>query len=136
MTLSQSSFRDPILRRCAAGFFGVALLTCVLVFFKQDLEWVRVFVRAAKAMRDGADVYVAVPDYRYPPVMAFVLIPLSDAPDSVDRLVWCVANLVAVVVLIRSAWRLCAPGRSCRRGGGARALGFRRRDRLLCAVSA
>ena len=78
-----------------------------MVFFHHGSEWTYVYVSAARALRDGADIYVAVPDYRYPPIMAFLLVPLSDAPEFVVRLVWCIANLVAVVVLVRSAWRLC-----------------------------
>ena len=43
-----------------------------MVFFHHGSEWTYVYVPAARAMRDGADIYLAVPDYRYPPIMAFL----------------------------------------------------------------
>ncbi len=57
-------------------------------FLQQRKTDLGVFLRAAWAVRSGADLYTITDDkgllYHYPPLLAILLVPLADAPGSAD----------------------------------------------------
>lgn len=71
---------------------------------KRGGEWNDVFVAAGGRLIAGEDLFVS--GYLYPPFMALVAAPLSYLPPMASRAVWFVGSAVAMVVMLRAAWRL------------------------------
>ncbi len=89
---------------------GLALLFLLLVgfgilvevrgaFLKRRMTDVGCYLRAAWAVRTGGNMYSVTDDngwhYNYPPLLAILLVPLSDAPPGADRL-WMLPYAVSV----------------------------------------
>ncbi len=56
------------------------------------------FYHAATAMCDGRDIYAATGGhYIYPPLLAFVLQPLTAVPENTAVIIWLVASAIAVL---------------------------------------
>jgi hypothetical protein len=81
-------------RLALCTFFAVLVLFAVLVEFRSAFLQYRkgdlnVFLRAAWAIRAGADPYAVTDDngfhYHYPPLLAILLAPLADPPAGADR---------------------------------------------------
>lgn len=81
------------------------------LFSRSYSEWDDVFVRAARELIDGLDIYRDGRAYLYPPFMAFAAIPFAILPHSLDRLLWSLINIAAIVLTIRSAWKIAGGGR-------------------------
>jgi hypothetical protein len=73
---------------------------------RQDSEWKNVFVRGAEHLRNGEDIYKPEDAYAYPPFMAWATLPFTLVPPAAERSAWLVVNLIALVLLMRWAWRL------------------------------
>jgi hypothetical protein len=81
--------------RLGIGFLIlVVLLFGILVeiraaFLKRRMTDLNVYLRAAWAVRTGADLYAITDDnnwhYHYPPLLAILLVPLADPPAGADR---------------------------------------------------
>jgi hypothetical protein len=69
------------------GFSGVVELRSA--FLKRPMTDLQVYLRAAWAVRSGADLYQITDDngwhYHYPPLLAILLAPLADPPPNVAR---------------------------------------------------
>jgi hypothetical protein len=57
----------------------------------------------------GEDIYQGA--FVYPPINAWLVIPFAYLPNIAGRLIWLAMNLVALIVLVRTAWKLSAGGR-------------------------
>lgn len=72
-------------------------------------EWDDVYLRAARALAAGTDVYGSVPLYTYPPFMAWAAIPFTWLPTWVRRALWFAINVACFLAMIRMAWLLVYP---------------------------
>jgi hypothetical protein len=98
--------------------FG-ALVEYRSAFLKRRMTDLDVYLRAAWAVRSGADLYAITDDngwhYHYPPLLAIVLAPLADAPVGYSRagmppfwmsvLLWYALSLGCLAVAIESLSR-------------------------------
>lgn len=87
----------------ATGVLLVALAVSVLVK-RSEGEWNGVYVAAGRKLLEGGDIFE--PAYLYPPFMALVAAPLSYLPPLASRAIWFAASAVAMIVMLRAAWRL------------------------------
>jgi hypothetical protein len=87
----------------ATGILLVALAVSVLVK-RSEGEWNGVYVSAGRKLLAGGDIFEG--GYLYPPFMALVAAPLSYLPPYASRAIWFVASAVAMIVMLRAAWRL------------------------------
>lgn len=90
-----------------------ALLACVLVLaiaprfiFGRHSEWQQVYADSARQLRDGKGLYGPGEPYVYPPFMAAAATPFSFLSERMSRALWLILNAVALVICIRSSWRL------------------------------
>ena len=84
-------------------FFSIALLLLAIAApllvrdLKSGTEDFGHFYRAADAMRHGEDIYVATDGrYIYPPMLAFVLQPLTFLSENTAVVVWLVLSAIAI----------------------------------------
>lgn len=87
----------------------VAIIGFAPVFLRRPLEsdWYRCYVRAAERMQAGETIHVVEKcPYAYPPIMALLTVPLAQLPTSFGFAVWYAVNVIAIGLLLRSAWRL------------------------------
>jgi Glycosyltransferase family 87 len=69
-------------------------------------EWLDVYVRAARTLLAGCDLYGPGTNYLYPPFQALLAVPFVSLPSFVARLAWYLINVASLVGLLRSAWWL------------------------------
>jgi alpha-1,2-mannosyltransferase len=96
------------------GFAGVVVNRGA--FLQQRKTDLGVFLRAAWAVRSGADPYTITDDkgllYHYPPLLAILLVPLADAPGSDSRMafackvgLWYALSLVFLALAVHGLAR-------------------------------
>lgn len=99
-----------VLLLITALFGGIVELRSA--FLKRPMTDLQVFLRAAWAVRSGADLYTITDvndwHYHYPPLFAILMVPLADAPAGVER-TWMIplavsAGLWYVFSVICLAW--------------------------------
>src|SRR5262249_3424339 len=105
-------------------FLGLA----VPFLLRKDSEWDEVYVRAAGHLLNGQDIYDPRDGYSYPPFMAWLAIPFTYLPHWGLRLTWYAVNVVCLVALGHSAWRVA--GGKALEGEAAPA----RREHLICLL--
>lgn len=108
-TMSASS---SLWRRHFVAVAGTPLLILIglQLILRPVSEWDDVFVRAARDLMNGADIYHEGSAYLYPPFMAFAAIPEALMPHYLNRLIWSLFNVGAIIVAIRSAWKIAGGG--------------------------
>jgi hypothetical protein len=82
----------------------LAALAISVLLKRSEGEWNAVFVSAGRRLLAGGDIFED--GYLYPPFMALVAAPLSYLPPLASRALWFVASAVAMIVMLRLAWRL------------------------------
>ncbi len=75
---------------------------------KANSDWALVYIPAADRLAKGDDIYQLA--YTYPPVNAWLMIPLARMPAIPARLIWYVLSALAMIVLVRGAWSLSGGG--------------------------
>jgi hypothetical protein len=73
---------------------------------RSDSEWESVYLLAAQHLRQGEYIYHAQDGYLYPPFTAWAAQPFTAMSPLGQRVTWVVINLIAVVAILRWAWRL------------------------------
>lgn len=96
------------LKTHSVGAIAIPILTALAVqdVLKRQSEWFDVYVRAARLFLDGRDFYAAGVGYLYPPFQVLLAVPFLPLPNWAARAIWYACNVVALVYLIRSAWRM------------------------------
>lgn len=106
LNLSSSIVRSRLVGRAAMVIVVVAY---GFVFAREPerSDWYRCFFRAAERMQAGETIHI-VEDrpYAYPPIMALMTVPLAKLGISGGIVAWYLVNVVALVVLWRTSWRL------------------------------
>jgi hypothetical protein len=92
---------------------GTVLLLCMAVSFcrRQDSEWEDVYLRAAKHLSAGEEMYRMQDGYLYPPFMAWATIPFLSLPAVLQRFAWFLANVACLLILFRGGWSLVGGNR-------------------------
>ncbi len=72
-------------------------------------DWDNSFIPAAMHLRAGESIYQD--GYVYPPFMAWLAVPFSHAPGLPGKLAFYLVNVVAIIVILRTTWRLTGGGR-------------------------
>lgn len=85
---------------------GLAVAVSVPFLKKTDSQFDNVYLRAAARLQRGQDIYPLEDGYLYPPLMAWLAIPLTWIPPATARIVWLGINLVGLAFILRTAWRL------------------------------
>lgn len=73
---------------------------------KHTSEWDETYVRAAKVLLQGGDMYRDFIGYVYPPFSAWLTIPLTVFPPRVARAIWYVICAGCLVYVVKSSWRM------------------------------
>jgi hypothetical protein len=76
-----------------------------------------VYVRAARLLWQGEDIYRGENGYLYPPFMTVLALPYTALPSLLVRGAWFLVNVLCIVLLLRWSWRLA--GGSPLQGGPA-----------------
>ena len=76
---------------------------------KNNSDWSLVYVPGAERLVHGDDIYQGA--FVYPPINAWLAIPFVYLPKIPGRLVWLGINLIGLIVLVRSAWKLSGGAR-------------------------
>jgi hypothetical protein len=76
---------------------------------KPNSDWALVYLPAAARLEKGEDIYQLA--YTYPPVDAWLMIPLVGMADVPARLIWYAVSVIALILLVRGAWTLSGGGR-------------------------
>jgi len=72
-----------------------------------DSEWQTCYVRAGRRMLAGEVIHHSEPSaYAYPPLMAMCAAPFSRLSPRTSLAIWYAINIVAVVIVVESAWKL------------------------------
>ncbi len=83
-------------------------------------EWDEVYILAGQRLGAGQEMYHATKQmphvFSYPPFMALLALPFAMMPEHLERGIWFLVNVVAVVLLCRWAWIV---------SGGPRLIGAR-----------
>src|SRR3954462_6358319 len=87
---------------------GFLILIPLAVSFclRTDSEWEFVFVKAARNLWLGDDIYRRTDSYLYPPFMAWAPLPFLALPAGLVRPAWMLVNIGCLVLAIRGAWSL------------------------------
>lgn len=96
----------PVVYICVPIFAAIA----IQMVFRRQSEWEDVFLRAAGELLQGLDIYRSGRAFLYPPFSAFAAIPFTMIPPLLGRLVWASINIVALIVMFRSAWLISGNG--------------------------
>lgn len=93
-------------------WIGVILVIGLGIPFclKKDSEWEQVYVQAARHLLAGEDFYSLKEGYLYPPFMAWLAIPCTYLPHTLERVLWYLVNVGCFLVLLRGAWHLSGGG--------------------------
>jgi hypothetical protein len=94
--------RHPYTLVAAVLFIIAAIPFC----FRHDSEWESVYVRAARLLCQGEDIYRPENGYLYPPFMTVLALPFSWLPWLPLRAAWFLVNVVAIIALVRCAWQV------------------------------
>lgn len=73
---------------------------------KHSSEWDETYVRAAKLLLSGGDMYRDFIGYVYPPFSAWVTIPFTVFPPRVARAIWYVISALCLIYIVKTSWRL------------------------------
>jgi hypothetical protein len=76
---------------------------------KNNSDWSLVYIPSADRLVRGEDIYQGA--FVYPPINAWLAIPFAYIPNIPGRLIWLSINLIGLIVLIRSAWKLSGGSR-------------------------
>jgi Glycosyltransferase family 87 len=137
-SISHPSFFERIRQWIIANpflFLGIIYLLvngAQLIFSRQNSsEWDQVFVRAARQLVGGGDIY-SVPvvtstrptaelfqllhPFTYPPFQAIIAIPFIFLPHLLSRVGWFLVQVAALTTIWRVGWKV-AGGRPLNRGG-------------------
>lgn len=107
---AESSLLLP--RRYRVALAGVLVVMAIpFLFGRKHSEWESVFVASGERLRTGRDFYAVETGYTYPPFQALLALPCVLLPKPLPAILWYGANAAALVVLLRSAWRLTGGGR-------------------------
>src|SRR5205085_10308583 len=98
--------RHPI--ACATA--PILLVIGIQILVRRNSEWDDVFVRAARELLQGVDIYRPGRAYLYPPFAAFAAIPFAVVPRLVSQALWALINVWAAIVAVRSAWQISGGG--------------------------
>lgn len=89
---------------------AIALIAFAIPYAKKpNSDWALVYLPAAARLANGEDIYQLA--YTYPPVNAWLMIPLVGVPDVPAKLIWYALSVVALIILVRGAWTLSGGGR-------------------------
>ncbi|MCI0457847.1 MAG: DUF2029 domain-containing protein, partial [Gemmataceae bacterium] len=101
------------LRAYPCTVLAVVLLVVLAVPFlrKLDGQWSDVYLRAAGRLQAGQDIYTFPTNYLYPPVMAWLTIPVTALPAWTAHLAWYLVSALCAVGLWYWSWRLSGGGR-------------------------
>jgi hypothetical protein len=128
-----AALRNWLLARPYTALAAACLAGLSVSFLRRtQTEWEDVFVRAARVLWAGGDLYAPGSAYTYPPFMAFAALPFAALPDRVGGVAWLLLNMVALVALVRWAWRLA--GGAALEGGG-RPAGWREHAAALLGLA-
>ena len=110
------STRASWLRFVCARPYTIATALFIVAFAipyakKANSDWAQVYLPAAARLANGEDIYRLEYAYTYPPIDAWMMIPLVGMADVPARLIWYAVSLVALIVLVRGAWTLSGGGR-------------------------
>jgi hypothetical protein len=97
--------RNPYTLTAVIFFSVLAAPFC----WRKQSDWDMVYLPAAQRLVRGEDVFQV--GFVYPPVNAWLAVPFSRLPPGYARLAWFTVNAVALMVLIRAAWRLSGGSR-------------------------
>ncbi len=103
--LSRPSWMKVLLSRPYT--LAVVVLCAILVVpicLRRQSDLVNVFIPAAKRLTQGDDVFQQ--GFVYPPINAWILLPLANLPPLSARMLWLAVNGAALMVLVWGAWRL------------------------------
>jgi hypothetical protein len=99
-------WRYPVVAGSVPIFIALAVPA-----LRRKEEWVAVYVDTARVLLGGGDIYAPGHGYLYPPFAALLAVPFVPLSDVAARLCWYLANVVAIVYLLRSAWGLAGGSR-------------------------
>lgn len=103
-------FKAPFLwLRSYPYFLLAAIFFCVVAvpfLRKTDSQFDNVYLRAAQRLQAAEDFYPLKDGYLYPPLMAWLSIPLTYIPPAVARVIWLGINLGCLSLLWIWSWRL------------------------------
>ncbi len=108
---------EPCMNRVVIALYlvaglGLALAVSIPFLRKTDSQFDNVYLRAAARLQRGQDIYPLEDGYLYPPLMAWLAIPLTWMPPAAARVVWFGINLIGMGCILYTAWRLSGgPGR-------------------------
>lgn len=95
-----------IIASYSVAALGLAVVVSVPFVRKSDSQFDNVYLRAAARLQNGQDIYPLEDGYLYPPLMAWLAIPLTWIPPAAARVVWLAINLAGLAYILRTAWRL------------------------------
>jgi hypothetical protein len=116
MTARAVAWMAPIGRWLATHPYtavGLIVLAIVAVPFlkRDDSEWEKVYVQAARELLAGNDIYYQADIANsYPPFATLMAVPFTVLPSEVQRGLWLIINLSCLVFMLRGAWRLAGGG--------------------------
>lgn len=102
-----------------AAAIGLAIAVSIPFLRKTDSQFDNVYLRAAHRLQTGADIYPLEDGYLYPPLMAWMAIPLTWVTPAVARIIWLAINLTVLAFVLAAAWRLSG-GKGLKRFGDPR----------------
>jgi len=101
--------RPRIAERWVLWLAVVFFVGMAFPFFRrgEDSEWQTCYVCAGRRMLAGEAIHHTEPSaYTYPPLMAMCAAPFSRVSPRVSLALWYAINVVAVVVVVESAWKM------------------------------
>ncbi len=105
LSLSGRSWVNALLARPYT--LAIVVLCAILVVplsLRRQSDLVNVFIPAAQRLAHGDDVFQQ--GFVYPPVNAWILLPLANLPPLAARTLWLAVNGAALMVLVWGAWTL------------------------------
>lgn len=89
----------------------LAIIYVMIAYGRWSVVDFKTYYDAATALRDGGSPYLVSPNapYRYPPIVAQLLMPLTAFSFPVAAFIWCALNLLATVGTIRLLSRFTPP---------------------------
>ena len=131
-TLRQAPWLRYVLNHpytCISALALVAMWICATL--KHSSEWDGVYLRSARVLLNGNDIYRDLFGYTYPPFSAWLMIPFTLLPITAARAIWFVLCAASLLYLIISSWQLAGGPRIERQGNAPAAS---RREQLAFLV--
>ena len=89
----------------------VCLGVCIAAAGRKQLEWTNVYVPAGARLLSSENLYLASDPFCYPPFSAVVALPFVWLPMWVSNVVFQLVSFAAMILFIRTSWRLSGGGR-------------------------